>query len=293
MIQALQRHSLLLKDKADLTSSLLLCYPNHMLPRSKIIITFLAAACLAAPYPSFADSITSKFQDIGRGVWPYALREKSVGKRISYWAEAFIGTSYDTDPLGRYVREERIVADDAVDCMYLTFRAVELALSRTPEEAVERALDLRFQNRGKLDGERVVNYDERFQYGEDMIDSSKWGREITSDIGRTEKIKGSRGRDEVTIIAKKEFLKISMGVYPVLHDGDIVFFIKSPEKRVVGEIVGHIGIISNKAGTPYLIHASGTKKNSTSPGGGAVKSVMLSGYLENMQFVGVRVMRFQ
>lgn len=277
-----------MKDKADLTSSLLLCYPKHMLPRSKIIITFLAAACLAAPCPSFADSITSKFS-----IHSSVFREKPVGKRISYWAEAFIGTPYDTDPLGRYVREERIVADDAVDCMYLTFRAVELALSRTPEESVEKALDLRFQSRGKLDGERVVNYDERFQYGEDMIDSGKWGTEITSDIGRTEKIKGSRGRDEVTIISKKEFLKISMGVYPVLHDGDIVFFIKSPEKRVVGEIVGHIGIISNKAGTPYLIHASGTKKNSTSPGGGAVKSVMLSGYLENMQFVGVRVMRFQ
>lgn len=259
-----------------------------MLPRSKIIITVLAAACLAAPYPSIADTIASK-----SSIQSSVFREKPVGKRISYWAEAFVGMPYDTDPLGKYVREERIVADDAVDCMYLTFRAVELALSRTPEEAIEKALDLRFIAKGKLDGERVVNYDERFQYGEDMIDSGKWGRERTSDLGRTEKIKGSRGRDEVTIIAKKEFLKISMGVYPVLHDGDIVFFIKSPEKRVVGEIVGHIGIISNKAGTPYLIHASGTKKNSTSPGGGAVKSVMLSGYLENMQFVGVRVMRFQ
>jgi len=288
MIQVLQRHSLLLKDKADLTSALLLCYPNHMLHRSKIIITFLVAACLATPYPSFADTITSKFS-----IQNSVFREKPVGERISYWAEAFVGTPYDTDPLGRYVREERIVADDAVDCMYLTFRAVELALSRTPEEAVEKALDLRFRNRGKLDGERVINYDERFQYGEDMIDSGKWGREITSDIGRTEKIKGSRGSDEVAIIAKNEFLKISKGVPLVLHDGDIVFFIKSPEKRVVGEIVGHVGIISNKGGTPYLIHASGTKKNSTSPGGGTVKSVMLSGYLEDMRFVGVRVVRFR
>ena len=259
-----------------------------MLHRSKIIITFLVAACLATPYPSFADTITSKFS-----IQNSVFREKPVGERISYWAEAFVGTPYDTDPLGRYVREERIVADDAVDCMYLTFRAVELALSRTPEEAVEKALDLRFRNRGKLDGERVINYDERFQYGEDMIDSGKWGREITSDIGRTEKIKGSRGSDEVAIIAKNEFLKISKGVPLVLHDGDIVFFIKSPEKRVVGEIVGHVGIISNKGGTPYLIHASGTKKNSTSPGGGTVKSVMLSGYLEDMRFVGVRVVRFR
>ncbi len=268
-----------------------------MLPRSKIIITFLVAACLATPYPSFADTTTSKFSDISKGVWPYALTEKPVGKRISHWAEAFVGTPYDTDPLGKYVREERIVADDAVDCMYLTFRAVELALSRTPEEAIKNALNLRFHGKGKMEGEKVLNYDDRFQYGEDMIDSGKWGKEITSELGRTVKIAGSRGRDSVTVIPKDELLIMTNldigGIATPFSDGDIIFFVKSPEKRIVGEIVGHMGIISVKAGVPYLIHAGGTKKSSASEGGGSVKSVILLGYVEKMRFVGVRVTRFQ
>ena len=40
-----------------------------------------------------------------------------VGERIAFWAEKFIGTPYDTDPLGDYVRREVIVADERVDCM--------------------------------------------------------------------------------------------------------------------------------------------------------------------------------
>lgn len=215
-----------------------------------------------------------------------------VGKRIAHWAEAFIGTPYDIDPLGIYVRKERIIADDAVDCMYLTFRAVELALSRMPEEAVEKALDLRFITKGKMEGNRVINYSDRFQYGEDMIDSGKWGKEVTSELGNTEKIRGSRGRDEVIIIPKDELLKITKDAVS-LRDGDIIFFIKAPEKRVVGEIVGHIGIVTIKEGVPYLVHASGTKKDNSSPSGGSVKSVMLSGYIEKMRFIGARISRFQ
>lgn len=217
-----------------------------------------------------------------------------IGKRIAYWAESFVGTPYDTDPLGRYVRKEKITSDDAVDCMYLTFRAVELALSREPEEAEEKALDLRFLHRGELSEKRVVNYDDRFQYGEDMIDSGKWGKEITAELGRTEKIKGSRGRKEVVIIPRDELVRITSewDAMP-LQNGDIVFFIKAPSMRVVGEIVGHIGIVTLKEGVPYLIHASGTKKGDTSSGGGSVKSVMLSGYIEKMKFIGVRVTRFK
>lgn len=260
-----------------------------MLPRCKIIPAIFIAACLAAPSPSHADTVEYRFK-----VESSEFRTMPVGKRIAYWAESFVGRPYDTDPLGRYVRKERIIADDAVDCMYLTFRAVELALSRVPEDAVENALNLRFLHRGELNEDRVVNYDDRFQYGEDMIDSGKWGKEITSELGRTEKIKGSRGRKEVVIIPRGELLKIT-GEWDAmsLQDGDIIFFIKAPEKRIVGEIVGHIGIVTVKEGVPYLIHASGTKKGDASPGGGSVKSVMFSGYIEKMKFIGVRVTRFK
>ena len=57
--------------------------------------------------------------------------------------------------------------------------------------------------------------------------------------------------------------------------------------------MGHIGIISVKAGVPYLIHASGRKDSSDSKGNGIVKSVRLWEYVENMRFAGIRVTRFQ
>ena len=270
----------------------MIVFNKRMLPRCRLTFIILAAICFAESSPSLADTLISNFN-----VESSELREKSVGQRIAHWAEAFVGTPYDTDPLGKYVREERIVADDAVDCMYLTFRTVELALSREPEDAVKNALNLRFRSVGRLDGERVANYDDRFEYGEDMIDSGKWGKEITLNLGRTIRIKGSRGRDEVVIIPKDELTTMTNldigGVGIPLKDGDIIFFIKEPSKRVVGEIVGHIGIISVKAGVSYLIHASGRKDSADSKGNGIVKSVRLWEYVGNMRFAGIRVTRFQ
>ena len=59
-----------------------------------------------------------------------------------------MGTPYDIDPLGTYVARSVIVADEKVDCMYLVFRAVELALSSTPAEAIQIALQKRFHSKG-------------------------------------------------------------------------------------------------------------------------------------------------
>jgi cell wall-associated NlpC family hydrolase len=193
--------------------------------------------------------------------------ELPLGKRIVYWAARFIGTPYDPDPLGLYVRTNRIVADEKVDCMYHTFRSVELAQSRTPREAVEKALTLRFMKQGKLsDGGMVENYDERFQYGEDMVFSGKWGKNITADLGETKKIVGSRGRDEVDILPKSSLLTKAMQTK--LQDGDIIYWVKDPKKRVVEEIVAHLSIVRVKAGKPYLIHAAGSKDNGRKRGGG-------------------------
>jgi hypothetical protein len=128
------------------------------------------------------------------------LKGRPVGERVAFWAEKFMGTPYDKDPLGEYVSKAAIVADERVDCMYLTFRAVELAISHTPAEAIQIALDKRFHSKGTLKGGTVVNYEDRFEYGEDMILSGKWGREITLDLGNTLRIKGSRGKDFVDIL---------------------------------------------------------------------------------------------
>ncbi|MBI5205869.1 MAG: hypothetical protein HZA11_13225 [Nitrospirae bacterium] len=233
------------------------------------------------------------------------IADKPAGERIALWAEKFVGTPYDPDPLGEYVTRKVIVADERVDCMYLSFRAVELAMGLTPEEAVNIALDKRFINRGKRGNNgKVLNYEDRFQYGEDMIDSGRWGREITEDFGKVTEITGSRGRKKVKMVSKEDLLKRLRSSKSFsslnLRDGDFIFFIKAVEKRKVGEIVGHIGIIKTEVRSQksevrsneeqeeiYLIHAGGLKNK-----GGEVKKVRLSDYINSMPFIGIRVSRF-
>jgi len=219
------------------------------------------------------------------------LTGKPIGERIAFWAEKFIGVPYDMDPLGEYVSKATIVSDERVDCMYLTFRTVELALSHTPEEAIQVALERRFRSKGVLKDGHVINYEDRFEYGEDMIESGKWGQEMTSGVGKTMKIKGSRGKDFVEVLST-DALKQGM---KSLKSGDLVFFAKKPEKREVGEIIGHMGIVevtevegSRRRKVVFLIHASGTKRK-----GGAVKKVLLTEYLSKMPFIGVKITRFQ
>jgi hypothetical protein len=219
-----------------------------------------------------------------------SLRYRPIGERIAYWAKAFLGKPYDPDPLGEYVRKEVIVSDERVDCMYHTFRSVELALSTSPEGAIEEALRMRFFTKGILKNGKVMNYEDRYQYGEDMIDSGKWGSEITSALGKIIEMKGNRRKEKVFILPKEEALKED--ALNRLKDGDIIYFIKAPEKRIVGEIVGHIGIIKIKKEKPYLIHASGVKDNTDRKGRGSVREIGLSDYLRDMRFIGIRVTRF-
>jgi hypothetical protein len=238
---------------------------------SLILIFYLSPKVCVA----LTDEEVQKFQSL--------LQDKSIGERIAFWAERFVGTPYDKDPLGEYVTKTAIVADERVDCMYLTFRAVELALSRTPQEAIQVALEKRFHSTGKLQDGRVLNYEDRFEYGEDMIASGKWGREITSQVGRTRQMEGSRGRPFVYILAPSGILKGRGG----LRSGDLLYFIKKPKDRKAGEIVGHIGIIKVEPEV-YLIHAGGTKS-----GGGEVKKVLLAEYLGKTPFAGVQITRFE
>ena len=235
------------------------------------------------PHSGFSQAISEEeYQRVQSG-----LEGKTTGEKIAFWTERFIGTPYDKDPQGEYVTRAAIVADERVDCMYLTFRAVELALSRTSDEAIQIALDKRFHSRGLLNHGKVTNYGDRFEYGEDMIQSGKWGKEISSEIGPTIRIRGSRGEEFLEILPSAE---IKQGIKK-LKSGDLIFFIKSPEKRVVEEGVGHIGIVKIEGNGShkkfYLIHASGTKTK-----GGVVKKVLLKDYLAKMHFIGVKVSRF-
>jgi len=221
------------------------------------------------------------------------LQGMPVGERIAFWAEKFVGIPYDTDPPGEYVRRNVIIADERVDCMYLSFRTLELSLSKIPSEAILIALDKRFLHKGRIADGKVVNYEDRFQYGEDMLDSGKWGREITEEIGPITEIEGTRGREKVKIISK-ETLQDLLYVYrkecksPPLQSGDLLFFVRFPGTRIRDEIIGHIGIVKKEGSTLYLIHASGTKNKN-----GMVKKVLLPVYVKSMPFIGIRVSRFE
>lgn len=215
------------------------------------------------------------------------IADRPVGDRIALWAERFIGIPYDPDPIGDYVTKRVIVNDDTADCMYLSFRVVELALGRTPDESIEIALDKRFMTKGVLKDGYVINYEERFQYGEDMLDSGKWGIEITKDIGELRFIKGSRGRDKVAMISKDDFLRLMDKGTTTLKNGDFIYFVKDPDRRQVDEIIGHIGIIKREGDRLFLIHASGSKNK-----GGVVRKVLLYEYIRSMPFVGIRIGRF-
>jgi len=262
---------------------------KSLMPLKTIIFNVLFVFILLSHIPAhsfMSDTEIASFQK--------EIADKPVGERIALWAEKFMGTPYDPDPLGEYVTKKVIVADERVDCMYLSFRAVELAMSISPDEAIRIALDKRFINKGKLDGKgNVVNYDDRFQYGEDMLDSGKWDREITKEFGEVTGIKGARGREKVKMLSKAtmlNLLKTSKGLSALggFKNGDFIFFIKAPEKRKVGEIVGHIGIVKVEHGEIYLIHAGGVKNK-----GGKVKKERLYDYISSMPFAGIRVSRFE
>lgn len=250
--------------------------------------------CLPQPALSFRTDEISAHQ--------LRLKESPVGHRIAFWAEQFIGTPYDTDPLGDYVRRAAILADERVDCMYLTFRAVELALTSTPEEATEKALTLRFRTRGALKDGKVLNYDDRYQDGIDMIRSGKYGTEITTRLGKTRRIAEANGGGANDFLPATEIRKAidfpgqARGnrscEHGELHTGDIIFFVRDPSKSEVAGIVAHMGIlkVEQRNGgygcTVYLIHASGTKRR-----GGSVKKVLLDEYLTYMQHAGAKISR--
>ncbi len=215
------------------------------------------------------------------------VNQNPIGDRIAFWAEQFIGTPYDKDPLGDYVRQTLIVADERVDCMYLTFRSVELALSNSPDEAIERALTMRFRAKGVVNDGKVVNYEDRYQDGIEMIRSGKYGTDITNRIGKTNRIMFPALETPMDFLAPPE---IEKGL-DKLETGDIVYFVRDPAK-VSGGLIAHMGILKVESGSGastrnvYLIHASGTKNR-----GGSVKKVVFREYLSHMPHIGARVSR--
>jgi len=242
----------------------------------KIMLVFFLVLFPALAAAFISDDEISLLQAVTAG-W-------DAGDRIAFWAEQFVDVPYDTDPLGDYVRKAAIIADERVDCMYLTFRSVELALGRSPAESVALALDKRFDRKGIVEDGKVTNYEDRVRYGEDMVESGKWGREITSELGSAVMVRGKPGREHVSMIPKREILN----VLSRLNNGDIVFFVRAPEQRQEDEIVGHIGIVKREQDNVYLISAFGQKNK-----GGKVKKILFSEYSAEMPFIGIKVTRLE
>ena len=77
-----------------------------------------------------------------------------------------------------------------------------------------------------------------------------------------------------------------------IKTGDIIFFIRKKEIRVVNEIVAHLGVVERmKNGDVYVIHASG-KKDPNNIDEGVVR-VKLGEYLKNKldKFSGIYITR--
>lgn len=244
------------------------------------VLLLIPLFCIATNCLALTNQEIQKFQ--------MTIQNKPTGERIAFWAKQFIGTPYDTDINGIYVTQKKIVSDNEVDCMYLVFRCVELGLSNTPQQAINTALDKRFFTQGILQNGKITNYNDRFQYGEDMLTSGKWGKEITTDLGITTKIAGNRDHSYWDILATPEFI----ADIDKLKSGDIVFFIVDPLKRTsANESVGHMGIadIETINGKPiaYLIHAHGKKSKPEK-----VEKIPLVDYIKNSRFIGAQITRF-
>jgi hypothetical protein len=269
----------------------------------KILILFLiTAGCFSFIYnkkPLDLESILklpySQRTKLSKDEVILLTKNLNLREKIGFWAEFFVGTPYDTIPIGLYVEERKIKVYEALDCMSHVFTSYELAQSKNEREAVKAALDIRFIKKGELispDSDYVKSYNGRFEYGEDMSFSGKYGKNITSKIGKTIFIKGSRKYKRMKILETKEMISN----LDKLETGDIIFFVKSLKKRVADEIVGHLGIVSKKDGKVFIIHAKGKKifdKSSTRKSVEVVTKVPLDEYLNSTYpfFMGVIVNR--
>ena len=91
------------------------------------------------------------------------------------------------------------------------------------------------------------------------------------------------------ILPKRTLLKPSFR--RKLKDGDIIYWVKDPKKRVVAEIVAHLSFVRVQGGKVFLIHAGGVKDSESRPGRGEVKKVLLADYLRDTRFIGAFVTR--
>ena len=216
-----------------------------------------------------------------------------LGDKIAKYANSFVGTPYDRIPIGLYVQSRKLIIDDEIDCMYLVFRSVPLALADGDnKKAFDIACDMMFHDKCKLDKDGLVtNYENRFDYSEDMISSGKWGKSIYAD-NEMSVMTGSRHYKQFYYIKSQDFIN-SKKLQQRVQSGDILFLFKFPEKRSKSqEAIGHLGILEvDDKGEIYFIHASGNKRFDLPQG--KVMKVKLTDYLQEKKakWAGIYITR--
>ena len=161
------------------------------------------------------------------------------------------------------------------------------------KKAFDIACDKMFHDKCKLDKDNLVtNYENRFDYSEDMISSGKWGKSIYANEEMSV-MTGSRHYKRFYYVKSNDFIN-SKKMQQRVQSGDILFLFKFPEKRSKSqEAIGHLGILEVKNGEIYFIHASGNKRFDL-PQGKVVK-VKLTDYLAGKKdkWAGIYVTRIE
>ena len=255
-----------------------------------ILLLFFHSAVAAGTNKNFTDLTLEERKALNKNDIIKAVSNFEVGERIAFWADFFLGTPYDPLPIGNYVQNLSINEEDVFDCMSLTFRVLELTFAKNESSSLDNALYFRFKEMGisnPTNKAKVMTYEGRYEYGEDMIFSKKYGKIVNEEIGEPKKIEaGSHMGGLISALSFKE----AGGNLNGFRSGDIIFFIKNPQNRMVGETIGHIGFIKREKGKVYLIHAAGAKNKTD----GKVTKLLFTDYMESRKntFLGVVVTRF-
>jgi len=235
-----------------------------------------------------------------------AEQRRPSAQRIGLWARRFLADP-DSEYLfglkaGGYVAEGLLVSDHKQDCVSLLYRSTELARARNHEDALRLALATRFPGAlpdSLIDAEGRVDYDrpEHLDYSLDMIRSGHWGRDITPELTGARPDQAGSARYPA---GSFRFVPESALDTRQLREGDIVWFLLDPThdgarnlREKYGLVIGHIGLLIEKAGEIRLVHAASSGLEGVYEGG-RVESVPLALYLERVErFGGVLVTRFE
>lgn len=286
---------------------------KHVYLLAAIIISFCAAAGLAAPTPTRFHSEESDTARINKIlVESVASGFKTAGERTADIAMRFVGTPYVAHTLEGDT-EMLTVNLDELDCT--TFVETVMALSYTAGEGRSTWRDFLYNlQRLRYRGGEINGYASRLHYISDwVIDNTHRGnfKEVTANFPavayqvRTIDFMSANRNKYPALADDNEYERIrsveigyrnhrfpyikssNLGkkdTMAALRNGDIVALVT----KLKNLDVTHMGIIIMQEGVPYLLHAS------SSHGKVELTSVPLADFMKkNTSLIGIRVFRLE